>query len=209
MRRFPIVFLVMMAVSSVHAKKHELQITPADTFIVEDTEAWEVTIDRYRPLYYADVVVSPKDKSFSLKLFFKADLRFFMDHNRFDTPEAMKSIVINSSKEYLPGTVEKSIEVEEISNKGWYGFKTTLTDAEWVGKPIPKGEFLYLTRGMIRLSEPKRGSALGFSLMTNDVKSPETKKIMDYIYGFAKERTAAPDAAPPPQDKPNTAKENP
>ena len=190
MRTFAVAFLAVMAVSSIHAEKHELQITPTDVFTVEDTDDWGVTIERNRALYYADVAIRPKKgKSFSLKLFFKADLRFFMDHNRFNTPETMKVRVVESSESYLPHTVEKSIEVEEISNKGWYGFKTTLTDADLAGKPVPKGEFLYMIRGMIRLSDR---AALGFSLMTNDPKSPETKKIMDYVYGFAKERETAP-----------------
>jgi hypothetical protein len=96
----------------------------------------------------------------------------------------------------LAEAVEKTIEVEEITTKGQYGFKTMITDASLVGKPVPKGEFLYMIRGMICLSESGlQGSSLGFSLMTNDPKSTETKKILDYVYGFAKEREAGP-AAP-------------
>jgi len=183
---------LMVAVFTLHAKKHELQMTPWDTFTVEDTEEWGVTIDRYRPTYFADVSIRPKqEKTFSLKLYFKVDLRHFMDHNRFNTPEAMKERVVESSKPYLKYAVEKTIEVEEITNKGWYGFKTTITDASLVDKPIPENEYLYMIRGMIRLSDPRRGSALGFSLMTNDTQSQETKKIMEYIYGFAKERESA------------------
>jgi hypothetical protein len=73
-----------------------------------------------------------------------------------------------------------------ISNKGWYGFKTKLTDAKLAGqKNIPANQYLYIIRGMIRLSEK---SAPGFSLMTNDPDSEETKRIMDYIYSFAREK---------------------
>ena len=195
MKLFAISLLAVMAGFSLHAEKHEFKITPKDTFTVEDTEDWNVKVERYRPLYYADVAVHPKnDPSFSLMLYFKANLRYFMAHDRFDTPEKMKERVIDSSKEYLKFSVEKTIEVEEISTKGQYGFKTTITDASLVGKPIPKDEFLYMVRGMICLSESGlTGASLGFSLMTNDLKSPETQKIMDYIYGFAKERET-PDA---------------
>jgi TPR repeat protein len=171
-------------------EKLVLNITPRDVFTIEQTPEWRVTVEDYKPLYHADVAIRPKaEPTFSLKLYFKADLRHFMDHNRFDTPESMRERVLESSKPYLAGAVEKTVKIEEIQNKGWQGCKTTLTDADWVGKKtIPKGEFLYIIRGMIRLSEPGTGSALGFSLMTNDLESPETKKIMDYIYNFAKEK---------------------
>jgi len=194
MKRFLIALFAMMAVSSLHAKKHEFQMTPKDTFSVEDTEEWKITVKRYKPLYYADVAVLPKTgASFNAMLYFKTNMRSFMDHNRFDTPEAMKAMVINSSKEYLKYAVEKTIEVEEISAKGRYGFKTTITDKDLAGKPIPKDEFLYMIRGMISLSgSGLAGSSLGFSLMTNDTESPETKKIMEYIYDFAKEQEPAP-----------------
>jgi len=182
------------AVMVLHAEKHEFQMTPKDTYSVEDTEEWKATVERYRPLYYADVDIRPtKGSSFSLKLYFKTNMRSFMDDNRFDSPEAMKSMVIESSKGYLKHSVEKTIEVEEINPKGQYGFMTTITDASLVGKPIPKDEFLYMVRGMVCLSESGlKGSSLGFSLMTNSTNSPETKKIMDYIYDFAKERETPP-----------------
>jgi hypothetical protein len=155
-----------------------------DEYTVQDTEKWTVSVQRYMTLRLADVEVLPKQKkSFSLMLYFKCDTK---DLAQFDTPEKMKNSVIASSKKYLGGTVEKEIKVEEIKNKGWYGFKTKLTDASLVGKkPTPEGEFLYIIRGMIRLSED---SALGFSLMTNDPNSEETREIEKYIYAFAKDK---------------------
>ena len=188
--RFLIVtVLAVITMMFLHAEVHELRLTLDDTFKVEDTDDWKVTMKRNLTLRFADVAIHPKkSKSFSLMLFFKADTLSPRDP-RFDTPERMKALVIDSSKDYLEDTVEKNIEIEEIHNKGWYGFKTTLTDASWVNKTPPEGEFKYLTRGMIRLSEK---TALGFSLMTNDIKSPETQTIMDYIYSFAKERDVTP-----------------
>lgn len=155
-----------------------------DVYTVKDTEKCTVSVQRYMPLRLADVEVSPKEeKSFSLMLYFKCDTK---DLARFDTPEKMKKVVIDSSKKYLEGVVEEEIELEKIKNKGWYGFKTTLTDASLVNrKTIPEGEFLYLVRGMIRLSED---SALGFSLMTNDPDSEETQQIEKYIYGFVNDK---------------------
>jgi hypothetical protein len=64
-----------------------------------------------------------------------------------------------------------------------------LTDKEVAAKTEPRpGEFKYITRGMIRLSPD---SALGFSLMTNDVDSPDYKKMLDFICGLAKAKQQA------------------
>lgn len=167
-----------------HAEPRKLSMTLDDVYMVQDTEKWTVSVQRYMPIRLADVAILPKQKkSFSLLLYFKCDTK---DLAQYDTPEKMKNSVVASSKKYLEGIVEKEIKVEEIQNKGWYGFKTKLTDASLVGKkPIPDGEFLYIVRGMIRLSED---SALGFSLMTNDPNSEETREIEKYIYAFAKDK---------------------
>jgi hypothetical protein len=77
---------------------------------------------------------------------------------------------------------------------GWYGWYAVLTDAKLANKAkIPDGEFKYMTRGMVRLSPD---SALGFSLMTNELDTPEYKKLFDYICSFIKEkkRSNKPDA---------------
>lgn len=157
-----------------------------DEYTVEDTPKWSVSVEGYLTLRFADVHVSPKEKkTFDLMLYFKCDTK---DLARFDTPEKMRNSVITSSKPYLSGTVEKEIRIDEIHNKGRYGFRTRLTDAALAGKKAPPdGEYLYLIRGMIRLSDD---SALGFSLMTNDPDSAETHEIETYIYSFAKEKKA-------------------
>jgi hypothetical protein len=102
------------------------------------------------------------------------------------TNPELKKALVDTSAMYLGHTVEKEIIFEPLTNKGWYGFKTRITDPSLVNvKPIPPGQFLYIVRGMIRLSKE---SALGFSLMTNDTESAETAELLKYIYGFAKEK---------------------
>jgi hypothetical protein len=156
-----------------------------DAFTVQDTDKWAVSVQRSMDLRLADVLVEPKrGTSFSLLLYFKCDTK---DLAQYDTPEKMRIAVLASSEEYLGASVEKEVKLEEISNKGWYGFRTKFTDAALLNKkPVPEGQFLYIIRGMIRLSED---SALGFSLMTNNPDSPETKDIEKYVYSFAKKKT--------------------
>jgi hypothetical protein len=176
--------ILLVGLSLCRAENRELLMSMNDKYTVSDTEKWTVSVLRQLDLRFADVKVLPRQKkSFSLMLYFKCDTK---DLAQFDTPEKMKRSVIESSEKYLGNTVEKEIKVEEIKNKGWYGFKTKLTDASLAGKKtIPEEEFLYIIRGMIRLSED---CALGFSLMTNDPNSAETHEIEKYIYSFAKEK---------------------
>ncbi len=153
-----------------------------DHFIVKESAKWNVAVEKKLTLRFADVKVSPKDgKAFSLMLYFKCDTP---DLAQFDSPEKMEASVRSSSKKYLSGSVEKKVEIKRLKVKGWYGYSTVLTDKELADqKEVPAGEFKYITRGMVRLSPD---SALGFSLMTNDLDSAEYKEVMDYIFSFVK-----------------------
>ena len=176
---------LLLVAADCTAETHELKMSLFDTYTVQDTDKWSVSVKRYMPIRFAELRVLPKQekKTFNLALYFYADTP---DLAKYDTPKKMKSMLICSLEKYLPHIVEKEIKVEDISNKGWYGFKTMFTDADLVKvKSIPDDQYLYMIRGMIRLSEE---SALGFSLMTNDPKSAETKEVMDYIYSFAQEK---------------------
>ena len=67
-----------------------------------------------------------------------------------------------------------------------YGCYAVLTDADVAKKKpneIAEGEFKYIVRGMIRLSPD---SALGFSLMVNELDTPGYRELMDYVQGFVK-----------------------
>ena len=163
-------------------KEYELVMSLNDRFVVKGSNKWNVTVDKLLPLRFANVQVSPRDgRSFSLMLYFKCDTP---DLGRFDSPEKMRSSVVASSEEYLPYSVEKRVVVKELRVRGWYGFSTVLTDRDLSEKKeIPAGSFKYITRGMVRLSPD---SALGFSLMTNELDSSGYKELMDHILHFVK-----------------------
>jgi hypothetical protein len=128
--------------------------------------------------------ITPKtDSSFSLMLYFKCDTP---DLAQFDSSEKIEKSVRKSSETYLTDTIEKQIEIKKLNVKGWYGCYTILTDKQLATvTTVPRGEFKYITRGMIRLSPD---SALGFSLMTNTLDTPQYKELLDYIYGFTKDK---------------------
>jgi len=159
----------------------ELRMTMNDVFRVTETPQWNVKVERLVTLRHADVSIRSKSGyPFSMMLYFKCDTP---DIAQFDTPEKISRSVKTSSEKYLQGSVEKKIKLQPVPVS--YGSYTVFTDADVVKKStIPPGEYKYLTRGMVRLS---KDSALGFSLMTNDVTSPDYQKMLDYIFGFVKD----------------------
>lgn len=187
MNIFKAALIVMFLTSASFAaeeKQHKLRMSLDDTFMVTETEDWKVEVQEELTMRFANVSVTPKEGSdFDLMLYFKCDTP---DLAQFDSSEKIKKSVLASSQKYLPYTVEKELELKPLSVKGQFGCYTVITDAGLAGKEIiPEGEFLYLTRGMIRLSDD---STLGFSLMTNEIDTPEYQKLIDYIVSFTKEK---------------------
>jgi hypothetical protein len=71
-----------------------------------------------------------------------------------------------------------------------FGYYTVITDAKWVDvQHVPEGEYKYMTRGMYRTSDD---TALGFSIMSNDVTSDEYKGLLSYVYSFTKNASNQP-----------------
>jgi hypothetical protein len=183
MKRLFAIFVVLTPlVARAEETKHELVMSVEDRFTVAETEKWSVAVEKELSLRFANVKILPKkDKSFSLMLYFKCDTR---DLAQFDSPAKIERAVRVSSEKYLPGAVEKKIDLKKLKTGGWYGCYTVITDAELAEKKeISQGEFKYITRGMIRLS---KDSALAFSLMSNDLDGPEYKEVFKYIISFVK-----------------------
>jgi len=184
MKYFLATLMLLLAFTVVRAeKRYEIITSLDDRFTVAETEHWNVTVEKQLSLRFADVKIEPKsNSSFSLMLYFKCDTP---DLSQFDTAEKIERSVRASSEKYLSSTVEKTIVLKTLNVKGWYGFYTILTDKNLAtNKNIPKGEFRYITRGMVRLS---KDSALGFSLMSNDLNSSEYKEVFNYILSFVKQ----------------------
>jgi hypothetical protein len=184
MKKLLLAVLIALSFVSVRAATYQLKISPEDVFTVSDNNDWSVSVTRLQVLKLAEVTVTPKDKkSFLLMLYFMRDTE---ERGQFDTPEKMKMAVMESSQKYVLDSVEKKVNLEKIDIKGSYGFKACFTDSDLAKQkdvPVPDGQFMYLVRGMIRLSGD---TALGFRLCTNDLNSAETKAIEKYILSFIK-----------------------
>ena len=186
------------------ANEYRYKMSLDDEFVVKPTARWTVTEEKYLPLRFANVEITPKKGSgFSLMLYFKCDTP---DLAQFDSMEKIEKSLRVSSKQYLPNAVEKTLDVKRIQGvarsedrattgrpchnkegeKVGYGCYAVLTDAEVAKKKtseIAEGEFKYIVRGMIRLSPD---SALGFSFMINELDTPGYRELMDYIQSFVK-----------------------
>jgi hypothetical protein len=176
-------FSALFALAS-PGRAEKIQMSLDDVFDLANPEKWDVQIERQLPLRFADVMVRPKgSETFSLKLWFRCDTP---DLAALDTPAKRKHAVEQMVKPYLGVIVEKAPQITEIVVKGRIGYLARITDASLVNREKPKdGEFLYLYKGSIRLTDD---SALGFSLMTNDPDSDETKAVFAYIYSFARSK---------------------
>jgi hypothetical protein len=187
MNRIVAIALVVLLSSICFANdklEHKLCMSLDDTFVIAETDEWKIDVQRLLTLRFADVNITPKNgKSFDLQLYFKCDTP---DLGLFNSSDKIRRSVISSSEKYLPHIAEKKIELKGLNVKGWYGWYTVLTDAKLADKTkIPDGEFKYMIRGMVRLSND---SALGFSIMTNELDTPGYEKLFDYILSFIKEK---------------------
>jgi hypothetical protein len=57
------------------------------------------------------------------------------------------------------------------------------TDKELVDRKPAPGEFKYITRGMVRVTQD---SALGFSILSNELDSPLYRELFDYVLGYVR-----------------------
>ncbi|MET0068383.1 MAG: hypothetical protein ABW076_18715 [Candidatus Thiodiazotropha sp.] len=180
---------ILSIAGSAHASNmHKLEMTLCDEFSVSETNNWNVELERYLTLRVADVKITPKHGyDFDIKLFFKADTQ---DLAQFDTPKKIEESVRRSTEEYLPYIVEKQIKLNSVPLPQSFGYYTVITDAKWANaQHVPPGEYKFMTRGMYRTSED---TALGFSIMTNDVTSKEYNELLTYIYNFVKNASNQP-----------------
>ena len=167
-----------------YAQDYEIVTSLNDTFILSETKDYRIEVKRYLALRFADIQVLPKRGSrFNLMLYFKSDTE---DLAQFNTPQKIAASIKRSSEEYLPYIVEKKITIKDLYPRKYFGSYTVLTDKRLSKvKTVPPNEFRYLGRGMLRVS---RDSVVGFSLMTNDMKLLESRKVLAFIQSFVIEK---------------------
>jgi hypothetical protein len=180
MRKLLLFLLAVLTIVNLNAATYQLQISPDDTFKINDTDDWKFTVTRLQVMEVAEVKMTTNENL--LMLYFMRDSG---NYGQFNTPGKMEGAVRESGQNYAKSSVEQTVNIEKFDIKGSYGFKAFLTDAELAKQKdkVPAGQYLYLILGMVRLSDD---TALGFRLCTNDPNSAETKKLERYILSFIK-----------------------
>ena len=79
--------------------------------------------------------------------------------------------------QFLSGSVEKKVVLENFKGAEASGCFARFTDADWVGKKPPAGEFANVTTGMVRC-----GDLWGnFTILTNEKDGPSFKQALVVI----------------------------
>ena len=84
----------------------------------------------------------------------------------------------NTCRQYVESSVEKSFEFKALEPRHGSGTYCSFTDASLVHRaPYPKGEFLHVTTGVKVWS----GCALVFTVLSNDIDSPEYQTALRLV----------------------------
>lgn len=153
-----------------------------DTFTVIPEPGWTLQPGRYLALRFGEVLIRGNNDSFSLQLNFFCDTP---DLAKFDSPEKQKRFLNRSNAAIFRESLEKErklrVQVRPFAPFGRYGYAVRFTDRRYAAEVPSKGEWKYLTAGILRLSPD---SVLSFSLLTNSVDNEAYLKLLDYIAAF-------------------------
>jgi hypothetical protein len=183
MRKLTVVIFAILCFAVSYASDFNVikpKIDLSHEFIVKETENYSIELIKELPLRFSNILVKPKKTyKFSMMLYFICDTP---DLSEFDTPEKMETKFRKSSRKYLPYSKENEMNITPLNWNGRYGFKTVFTDKNYDElSKVPDGEFRYITRGMVRISN---NTALGFSIMSNDLNSTNYEDLLKYVKGF-------------------------
>jgi hypothetical protein len=121
----------------------------------------------------------PKDK-LSLQVSFLPD-----PDARFSSARSRKEFINDTFHDYLPESVEKAMQFEELDPKVGAGTYCVFTDASLVGKPnLPRGEYLQTTTGV----KAWPGVVAVFTLFSNETTSKEYRAVMSMLRDSVEER---------------------
>jgi hypothetical protein len=113
-------------------------------------------------------------------------LSFLPDaEGRFANARQRKEFMNATFQEYVAGSVEKAMQFEELDPKVGAGTFCVFTDANLVGKTkLPPGEFIQSTTGL----KAWPGVVAVFTLLSNDITSPEYAAVMAMLRNSVEER---------------------
>ena len=117
---------------------------------------------------------SDKSKSVSLQLSFMEG-----KNDKFSTQSKLeKEMKAEMEKQYLPGSVEKKVNLEKLNSKNYMSTYAKFTDAHLAkSKDLNPPHYKYVSTGVLVI-----GKTIGaFTLLSNSTESEEYKKMFKFL----------------------------
>ena len=178
MKRNLLVLALTLTCSASFAGSYKIQLSPNDEFTVKAPSAWNLQKEEYEKDRSAEFSFKPKDNSFTLTL------HFLRATQKLNSDEKLKDAIVSMGQSVLPRAVEEEISIKEMDLDKGFGCYTTFTDKKTAKLLNPKStDFLYMTRGFIRLSDD---CVLGFMMLSHEIDNDLHKEVLDYLAGYIK-----------------------
>ncbi len=152
--------------------------TPADTFTITNIPEMRANVSVEKGLV---LVLPAAGQKFVMYLKFSADA---VEGGQLVSEKQMQDAIAKLSEAFLAESEEGKPRFKSIKYSGRGGWYALFTDKRLAGVQQPRADdYRYAVVGLLRLSE---GSMLQFTLMVNDLASPDFYGPLNYAMKFAK-----------------------
>ncbi len=179
---FPFRFLILLllAIASApaitrgdDAQTISISVPQGDKLTIRLPAGWQQHIIQPSPDLPPTVKINPPDETLSLQITLIPDI-----NHRFTTKEIVDRVVSEANEQYVSGSVEQRLTLEQIPSTHGHGCYSVFTDASLakVDKPA-KGQYRIVTTGIFIIGK----EAAAFTLLSDDTKGPEYKQALQVI----------------------------
>lgn len=151
-----------------------VSLPQGDKLAIRLPAGWQQLIIQPSPDLPQTVKIHPPDETLSLQITLVPDI-----NGRFTTKEIVDRVVSEANEQYVSGSVEQRLTLEQIPSTHGHGCYSVFTDAGLakVAKPA-KGQYRIVTTGIFVIGK----EAAAFTLLSNDTKSPDYKQALQIIF---------------------------
>ncbi|MEG1980472.1 MAG: hypothetical protein RR060_07070, partial [Victivallaceae bacterium] len=153
-------------------------------FVVKAQEDWIISeLPTPGDMFFQVIRIEAPDKRFSMQINFAV---FPEEKRQSDTPAQLKRMLVNTSAVFYDYSEEKihnkAQYLMNFSPRGYYGYMSAFTNPAITPPENSTQAWKYIIVGIYHLSERELAS---FSLITNDLYSDETRKIISVLGDLA------------------------
>lgn len=177
-RLFTLILLVValpLAIAQADdAQTISVSIPKGDKLAIHLPAGWQQRVVQPSADLPPTVKINTPDETLSLQITLIPDI-----NGRFTTKEDVNRVVSEANEQYVAGSVEQRLTLEQIPSTHGHGCYSVFTDASLakVTKPA-KGQYRIVTTGIFVIGK----EAAAFTLLSNDTKSPEYKQALQVVF---------------------------